>query len=268
MDQNGVVNCPQCARMLSLLTGCNHITCVCGAEFCYLCGEHWPNCDCEMYEHHDQMLSIHLRPGRKPERWRRERRVVPVPPGLCVFHTIPQLRPAPGEQPLAWQIPRRRMFEPGRRAPRARARGGSMPQHTPAPERLERPVQQPAREIPVERPIERPVERPVERHVYMRASEPMDARRPIDRWATAPANPQELVNGRIVDNTQRAINRWAVDRILATTEQANTGRMISRRATEPANNTTGSIFRPFVNDMRDALREIEEETFTPQPTLL
>ncbi|KAH7001229.1 hypothetical protein EDB80DRAFT_87264 [Ilyonectria destructans] len=260
MDQNGVVNCPQCARMLSLLTGCNHITCVCGAQFCYLCGERWPNCDCEMYGHHDQMLAIHLRPGRKPERWRRERRVVPVPTGEFVFHTIPQLRPAPGEQPLAWQIPRRRMFEPGRRASGVRASGGSMAQNAPAPERPERPVPQPARE--------RPVERPIERHVYRRAAEPMNARRPINRWATEPVNPQELVNGQVVDSTQRAINRWAVDHILTTTELANTWRRINRQATEPANNTPGSTFRPFVDDMQDTLREIEEENLTPQPTRL
>lgn len=220
MDQNGIVNCPQCGRMLSLLTGCNHMTCICEAEFCYICGELWPACDCDMYTHQDKVVSIHLRPGRKPERFRRERRVVPAPTGPFEFRTIPQLRPRPGEQPLAWQIPRRRMFEPERQAPGVGARDGPMVQNAPAPERPERPVQQPAGE----------------RHVFMRAAPD----RPIDRWATAPANPQELANGRIVDNTQRAINRWAVDHVLATTEQANAGRVVNRRAAEPANDTPGS----------------------------
>lgn len=104
-----------------------------------------------------------------------------------------------------------------------------MAQIAPEPERAERPVQQLAGEGPVER------------HVFMRAAGPMNPDRPIDRWAMEPVNPQELVNGRIVDNTQRAINRWAVDHVLATTEQANTGGMINRQATEPANDTPGSI---------------------------
>lgn len=31
-------NCPHCRRTVELLSGCNHITCKCGHEFCYVCG--------------------------------------------------------------------------------------------------------------------------------------------------------------------------------------------------------------------------------------
>ncbi|KAI5240734.1 hypothetical protein E4T42_08264 [Aureobasidium subglaciale] len=36
----------KCHRVVALTTGCNHITCVCGAQFCYVCGARWRTCDC------------------------------------------------------------------------------------------------------------------------------------------------------------------------------------------------------------------------------
>ncbi|KAI5265912.1 hypothetical protein E4T47_08404 [Aureobasidium subglaciale] len=36
----------KCHRVVALTTGCNHITCVCGAQFCYVCGTRWRTCDC------------------------------------------------------------------------------------------------------------------------------------------------------------------------------------------------------------------------------
>ncbi|KAJ6784535.1 hypothetical protein PWT90_06753 [Aphanocladium album] len=44
-----------CRTMVELNTGCNHITCRCGAEFCYVCGEEWKTCDCEQW-HEDRLL--------------------------------------------------------------------------------------------------------------------------------------------------------------------------------------------------------------------
>ncbi|CAG8710727.1 24651_t:CDS:10, partial [Gigaspora rosea] len=33
--------CPKCNMLVQLETGCNHITCRCKAEFCYVCGSDW-----------------------------------------------------------------------------------------------------------------------------------------------------------------------------------------------------------------------------------
>ncbi|KAF2206358.1 hypothetical protein CERZMDRAFT_3033, partial [Cercospora zeae-maydis SCOH1-5] len=30
-------NCPDCGQRVQLADGCNHITCICGEQFCYLC---------------------------------------------------------------------------------------------------------------------------------------------------------------------------------------------------------------------------------------
>lgn len=34
-------HCPQCNRLISKIEGCNHITCVCKYEFCYICRARW-----------------------------------------------------------------------------------------------------------------------------------------------------------------------------------------------------------------------------------
>lgn len=43
----GFQQCRQCKRMIDLIDGCHHITCICGAEFCYLCGAKWKTCGCD-----------------------------------------------------------------------------------------------------------------------------------------------------------------------------------------------------------------------------
>ncbi|KAF3047992.1 hypothetical protein E8E12_005103 [Didymella heteroderae] len=40
--EKGFQECPTCASTVELKEACNHITCECGAEFCYICGESWP----------------------------------------------------------------------------------------------------------------------------------------------------------------------------------------------------------------------------------
>ncbi|EKJ71473.1 hypothetical protein NXS19_006972 [Fusarium pseudograminearum] len=45
-DENQWETCYACNRMVELLGGCVHITCRCGAEFCYVCGTPWKNCGC------------------------------------------------------------------------------------------------------------------------------------------------------------------------------------------------------------------------------
>ncbi|KAI5066490.1 hypothetical protein GOP47_0019114, partial [Adiantum capillus-veneris] len=46
--------CKKCCRMIELAEGCYHMTCRCGYEFCYLCGEPWKNksqsCRCRLWD--------------------------------------------------------------------------------------------------------------------------------------------------------------------------------------------------------------------------
>ncbi|KIL93135.1 hypothetical protein FAVG1_03112 [Fusarium avenaceum] len=99
MDKNKTVNCPGCGRMVELLEACNHMTCVCGKQFCYLCGNTWLSCNCPPYGHFHRMVPMKDRPGVKPPQFRRRRQ----------HHTeesasenapvrIPQLRPRAGEE--------------------------------------------------------------------------------------------------------------------------------------------------------------------------
>eukprot|EP00931_Biecheleriopsis_adriatica_P054973 TRINITY_DN32410_c0_g1_i1.p1 TRINITY_DN32410_c0_g1~~TRINITY_DN32410_c0_g1_i1.p1 ORF type:complete len:579 (-),score=61.55 TRINITY_DN32410_c0_g1_i1:52-1716(-) len=39
--------CWECCHVVEKSSGCNHITCHCGAQFCYLCGAKWGTCKCE-----------------------------------------------------------------------------------------------------------------------------------------------------------------------------------------------------------------------------
>ncbi|KAF2703138.1 hypothetical protein K504DRAFT_444366 [Pleomassaria siparia CBS 279.74] len=38
--------CYRCNRVVDLRSGCNHITCHCRAQFCYVCGLKWKSCKC------------------------------------------------------------------------------------------------------------------------------------------------------------------------------------------------------------------------------
>lgn len=42
--------CQQCKRLVELSIGCNHMTCLCGAEFCYVCGTTWKQCLCPCFD--------------------------------------------------------------------------------------------------------------------------------------------------------------------------------------------------------------------------
>ncbi|RSL68039.1 hypothetical protein CEP54_002966 [Fusarium duplospermum] len=52
--QNGWQQCKACKRVVELEQGCNHITCKCKAEFCYVCGERWKTCSCPQW--HEERL--------------------------------------------------------------------------------------------------------------------------------------------------------------------------------------------------------------------
>ncbi|KAK1749605.1 hypothetical protein QBC47DRAFT_333427 [Echria macrotheca] len=48
--QEGWQKCYSCSRFVELQFGCNHITCRCSAQFCYLCGERWKTCRCDQWQ--------------------------------------------------------------------------------------------------------------------------------------------------------------------------------------------------------------------------
>ncbi|KAL8029842.1 hypothetical protein ABFX02_14G249500 [Erythranthe guttata] len=49
--------CVKCNHMIELATGCYHMTCRCGYEFCYTCGAEWKNkkatCSCPLWNEHN-----------------------------------------------------------------------------------------------------------------------------------------------------------------------------------------------------------------------
>ncbi|KAI1420345.1 hypothetical protein F5Y12DRAFT_136609 [Xylaria sp. FL1777] len=42
--RNGWRSCPSCNNMVEKRSGCNHMTCRCGGQFCYVCGGVWGAC--------------------------------------------------------------------------------------------------------------------------------------------------------------------------------------------------------------------------------
>ncbi|KIV78087.1 hypothetical protein, variant [Exophiala sideris] len=46
-EENGWQRCYSCRRLIELDVGCNHMTCRCGAQFCYVCGVPWKGCACD-----------------------------------------------------------------------------------------------------------------------------------------------------------------------------------------------------------------------------
>ncbi|KAF2008479.1 hypothetical protein BU24DRAFT_360149, partial [Aaosphaeria arxii CBS 175.79] len=48
-QQEGWQRCYKCRTMVELDHGCNHMRCVCSAEFCYLCGARWKTCRCDQW---------------------------------------------------------------------------------------------------------------------------------------------------------------------------------------------------------------------------
>ncbi|TVY29615.1 putative E3 ubiquitin-protein ligase [Lachnellula hyalina] len=48
-NENGWQRCYSCRRLVELDIGCNHITCPCGSEFCYVCARRWKTCLCPQW---------------------------------------------------------------------------------------------------------------------------------------------------------------------------------------------------------------------------
>ncbi|XXG96405.1 hypothetical protein Hte_002687 [Hypoxylon texense] len=48
--EEGWQRCQNCRRMVELETGCNHMTCLCGFQFCYVCNARWKTCSCPQWD--------------------------------------------------------------------------------------------------------------------------------------------------------------------------------------------------------------------------
>ncbi|KAF2454801.1 hypothetical protein BDY21DRAFT_387278 [Lineolata rhizophorae] len=77
-ESSGWKRCYSCRALIQLQTGCNHMTCLCSAEFCYLCGERWKSCSCPqfterfLYERAEEVVDrdfgLELRPRDRQNR--------------------------------------------------------------------------------------------------------------------------------------------------------------------------------------------------------
>ncbi|KAH6883790.1 hypothetical protein BKA70DRAFT_1341511 [Coprinopsis sp. MPI-PUGE-AT-0042] len=47
-EKNNWKACPKCRTFVERLSGCNHIACRCGQQFCYGCGKPWKKCSCRL----------------------------------------------------------------------------------------------------------------------------------------------------------------------------------------------------------------------------
>ena len=61
--------CPKCQFWVEKNTGCNHMTCMCGMQFCYQCGGNYPKCECYM----KQMESLQVRNKDKKKESKKRR---------------------------------------------------------------------------------------------------------------------------------------------------------------------------------------------------
>jgi len=50
-NEQGWQSCRRCNQIVDLIPGgCNHMTCRCGHQFCYVCGERWKTCRCQILD--------------------------------------------------------------------------------------------------------------------------------------------------------------------------------------------------------------------------
>jgi hypothetical protein len=75
LRSRGFQRCEQCRMFVELETGCNHMTCRCHHEFCYVCGEKWKNCSCPLFD--DTLLAAE-----------QERLVAPHVRGVARAHEV------------------------------------------------------------------------------------------------------------------------------------------------------------------------------------
>ena len=49
-EDNGWKRCPVCGQIVELVYGCNHMTCRCKHQFCFVCTRTWRTCSCPLWD--------------------------------------------------------------------------------------------------------------------------------------------------------------------------------------------------------------------------
>ncbi|KAL1968066.1 hypothetical protein VTN77DRAFT_2196 [Rasamsonia byssochlamydoides] len=62
-EERGWRRCLSCKRVVELIFGCNHITCICRTEFCYACGLRWKTCQCPIWDENRLLEAYPQRAG-------------------------------------------------------------------------------------------------------------------------------------------------------------------------------------------------------------
>lgn len=70
LQENSWQRCPGCGVIVELSFGCNHMTCRCGAEFCYECGAGWKSCGCEVWNQQKLYAEAERRLNEEEEEWK------------------------------------------------------------------------------------------------------------------------------------------------------------------------------------------------------
>ncbi|KAI1938910.1 hypothetical protein LOZ66_002985 [Ophidiomyces ophidiicola] len=73
-EMHGWRRCYQCRAMAELLAGCQHMTCKCGAEFCYTCAAPWRTCQCTENDQRLREEQLQARRRMRNENIEREER--------------------------------------------------------------------------------------------------------------------------------------------------------------------------------------------------
>ncbi|KAL8671325.1 MAG: hypothetical protein Q9168_004186 [Polycauliona sp. 1 TL-2023] len=63
----GYKRCPGCQEMIEFEFGCNHMTCLCGHDFCWICETKWKRCACPHFN--EEMLNEPLEWPRQEDLW-------------------------------------------------------------------------------------------------------------------------------------------------------------------------------------------------------
>lgn len=65
--EQGWQRCPGCKTLVELNLGCNHMTCRCRKEFCYVCAATWKTCPCPQWDEVRLIAAAEERVERMPE---------------------------------------------------------------------------------------------------------------------------------------------------------------------------------------------------------
>ncbi|KKO97516.1 hypothetical protein THAR02_10384 [Trichoderma harzianum] len=152
MDSQGLVGCPSC---------------LCGAEFCYICGRDWgARCGCPEYNGLNMRVPVRQRPGRRPILRGGRAHLVSNVEGTP---RIPQLRYDPEDEAALAAVD----YAPI---------GASVPTAVPnpGPNRVQEPIPRRNRAEHMEIPADRDVPRPPQHRQHARVARPNNLnRRPI-----------------------------------------------------------------------------------------